>query len=97
MEKIVDESEVSEEALHIAARCWCDKETGHAIMDERLAMAFARRLTPLLVDKKGEDILLLREAIITIAQTCLPPEVQRCVFTVLDSLSDIPDTPEQEE
>jgi hypothetical protein len=33
-----------EVALHIAARCWCDEETGGCVMDTNLAQAFAKRL-----------------------------------------------------
>lgn len=34
-------------ALQIAARCWCDEETGTRVMDEKLAVAFAMRLDAL--------------------------------------------------
>lgn len=37
-------AEVSTEALHLAAQCWCDEETSNIEMDECLAMAFAKRL-----------------------------------------------------
>lgn len=34
----------SEEAMDIASRCWCDKETREVEMDTRLAFAFAKRI-----------------------------------------------------
>ena len=37
----------TEWAMHIAARCWCDEETGMIEMDTRLATAFAMRLDAL--------------------------------------------------
>ena len=40
----------SDIALQIAARCWCDDETGHCAMDEKLATAFAMRIHSLLND-----------------------------------------------
>ena len=33
-----------EEARHLAAQCWCDKETEHIPMDSRLAEACAKRI-----------------------------------------------------
>lgn len=35
----------SENAIAIAAQCWCDPETSHIVMIPELAMAFAKRLT----------------------------------------------------
>lgn len=35
-------------ALQIAARCWCDDETGDRVMDEKLATAFAKRVHAML-------------------------------------------------
>jgi hypothetical protein len=40
----------SKKALQIAARCWCDNETVHCVMDEKLATAFAKRIHALLND-----------------------------------------------
>ena len=39
----------SDRALQIAARCWCDDETGKCVMDEALAKAFAKRIDILLL------------------------------------------------
>lgn len=36
-------SKPSESSLHLAAQCWCDPETSDRVMDEKLALAFARR------------------------------------------------------
>lgn len=34
----------SEQAVGIAARCWCDDDTKHIVMEPALAMAFAKRV-----------------------------------------------------
>jgi hypothetical protein len=39
----------SDTALQIAARCWCDTETGHCTMDADLAKAFAKRIDKLML------------------------------------------------
>lgn len=33
-----------EDAIHLAAQCWCDVNTSHVEMNPALAMAFAKRL-----------------------------------------------------
>lgn len=40
--------ELNKAAIELAAQCWCDPETSDRVMDEALAMAFAKRLSPLL-------------------------------------------------
>lgn len=47
----------SEDALHIAARCWCDDETRTIEMDTRLATAFAKRLDLLWLSTARERML----------------------------------------
>lgn len=37
-------SEPREEAIHIAAQCWCDPENAKTVMDVDLAKSFANRL-----------------------------------------------------
>lgn len=48
----------SEDALQIAARCWCDPETEKIIMDEKLATAFAKRLDLLWLSFAKERAML---------------------------------------
>lgn len=38
------QNEPREDAIHLAAQCWCDVNTGHIEMNPVLAMAFAKRL-----------------------------------------------------
>lgn len=45
------------EALQIAAQCWCDPETAMIEMDDRLAAAFARRITALRAELAEAKIL----------------------------------------
>ncbi len=53
---INDQTEMpSDWALQIAARCWCDDDTGHCVMDKDLAVAFARRLDALLAHSTRES------------------------------------------
>lgn len=40
-----------EDAIHLAAQCWCDEETSHKEMDSTLAMAFAKRLEVLMQER----------------------------------------------
>ena len=47
----------SDEALQIAARCWCDDETKEIEMDSRLAAAFAKRLDILWLSTARERML----------------------------------------
>ena len=42
---------IPDEALDIAAQCWCDPETSGTIMDTALGTAFAKRLVPYLALK----------------------------------------------
>lgn len=48
----------SDEALQIAARCWCDKDTGSFVMNTQLATAFAKRIQALmdLLDEAIDEI-----------------------------------------
>lgn len=48
----------SEDAIHIAARCWCDDETRTIEMDSRLATAFAKRLDLLWLSLSRERAML---------------------------------------
>jgi hypothetical protein len=41
-------SHTLEQALEIAAQCWCDEQTSHIEMDTVLATAFAKRLLVLM-------------------------------------------------
>lgn len=38
----------SDLSLQMAARCWCDEETSDRVMDEKLAIAFAKRIDKLI-------------------------------------------------
>lgn len=40
-----------EDAIHLAAECWCDEETSHKEMDATLAMAFAKRLEVIMQER----------------------------------------------
>lgn len=40
-----------EDAIHLAAQCWCDEETSHKEMDSTLAMAFAKRLEVIIAER----------------------------------------------
>lgn len=51
-------------ALELSAQCWCDKETSGIEMDDRLAKAFATRLTDKIdrINKLEQKIQKLMEA-----------------------------------
>ncbi len=60
---INDQTEMpSDWALQVAARCWCDDDTGHCVMDESLAVAFARRINVIL-DMLNEATKTLEEVL----------------------------------
>lgn len=59
-------SNPTEKSIHIAAQCWCDKETSHIVMNIKLATAFAKRL-----DTKEDEINTLKSQIETLEKTLL--------------------------
>lgn len=48
LDLVIHQREPSENAMHVAARCWCDPETETIEMDHKLAMAFAKRIDVLM-------------------------------------------------
>jgi hypothetical protein len=44
MSKTTENNWIEEEALQIAAQCWCEKETKHLVMDITLAETVAKQI-----------------------------------------------------
>jgi hypothetical protein len=62
-------------ATAIAAQCWCDPETSMIEMDSRLAMAFVRRLRPILTELELERVRLAACGVV--AQSNTPESAKR--------------------
>lgn len=61
-----------EDAIHLAAQCWCDEETSHKEKDSTLAMAFAKRLENLMQEREAlKAQLQAKDAVIDAAVKAL--------------------------
>lgn len=81
-------TQLQENALQMAARCWCDEETKDRVMDDKLADAFAKRLEALLAVKDIASMVLTGLNIGNVqSESLLHKELRKVMITFREAMA----------